>query len=53
MAFSPQVSHWLVGGYGPQDNDVDADRQNNNNAMFADKSILCVWDINQVHAPVR
>ncbi|RHY27137.1 hypothetical protein DYB32_007019 [Aphanomyces invadans] len=46
LAFSPQVSHWLVGGYGPQD---DGD----NNAVFADKSILCVWDVNQMHAPVR
>ncbi|ETV87220.1 hypothetical protein H257_02186 [Aphanomyces astaci] len=46
MAFSHQVSHWLVGGYGPAD---DGD----NNAPFADKSILSVWDINQVQSPVR
>ncbi|KAF0723405.1 hypothetical protein AaE_009878 [Aphanomyces astaci] len=46
MAFSLQVSHWLVGGYGPAD---DGD----NNAPFADKSILSVWDINQVQSPVR
>ncbi|RHY56565.1 hypothetical protein DYB38_008168 [Aphanomyces astaci] len=46
MAFSHQVSHWLVGGYGPAD---DGD----NNAPFADKSILSVWDINQVKSPVR
>ncbi|OQS07351.1 hypothetical protein THRCLA_00637 [Thraustotheca clavata] len=44
LAFSPIVSHWLLAAYSPS---------NDNNAkVFPDKSILCVWDVNQPKMPI-
>ncbi|OQS01462.1 hypothetical protein ACHHYP_00776 [Achlya hypogyna] len=45
LAFSPTVSHWLVTAYGPS--------ADNNAKLFPEKSLLCVWDVNQTTAPVR
>ncbi|CAK4188245.1 unnamed protein product [Aphanomyces euteiches] len=44
LSFSAQVSHWLLCAYGPSDD---------NNAVLGDKSLLCVWDLNQIETPVR
>ncbi|EQC34607.1 hypothetical protein SDRG_07930 [Saprolegnia diclina VS20] len=47
VTFSVTVSHWLLAAYAPS---VD---NNNESAAFSDKSILCVWDVNQVASPLR
>ncbi|KDO34195.1 hypothetical protein SPRG_19038 [Saprolegnia parasitica CBS 223.65] len=47
VTFSATVSHWLLAAYSPS---VD---NNNESVAFSDKSILCVWDINQLQSPLR